>query len=373
MYVVLTTIYPNNPSIADWLGIGPAIRDPAGVVDPVAAPWRRVRVGVRAAPRRARTGAWPIGAPGRRASTADAEPARGRHGSPADDGPSSPARWRRGVPVGRAPATTVAAATAHRRLARRRPSPPRRPRPGARSRGHCRGRRAARPGPRAPASTSSGVIGWFRARLDRGADPARPQRPAPRRGRRPARPARPVDRRGPHRRDDGAAHVPAGRAVPDALRRGLPRADRDRVPPGRGATASPTTSTNGPIRTWPSTRWPAGSSCGARTTSAPRATSACRWWRPTVEPRRVDELAPGEPCRRAPARRDRDRDPDLRPQRPVSSISTVAAAGRHAPWPIDVDRQPAGHRLRRRTARDDRPDPAGRGRRRPRAANRPRS
>ena len=31
MYVVLTTLYPNNPSVADWLGIGPAIRSQAGV------------------------------------------------------------------------------------------------------------------------------------------------------------------------------------------------------------------------------------------------------------------------------------------------------------------------------------------------------
>jgi hypothetical protein len=31
MYVVLTTLYPNNPSIADWLGIGPAIRSQLGV------------------------------------------------------------------------------------------------------------------------------------------------------------------------------------------------------------------------------------------------------------------------------------------------------------------------------------------------------
>ncbi len=31
LYVVLTTLYPGNPSIIDWLGIGPAIRDPKGV------------------------------------------------------------------------------------------------------------------------------------------------------------------------------------------------------------------------------------------------------------------------------------------------------------------------------------------------------
>ena len=32
MYVVLTTLYPDNPSVEDWLGIGPTIRSPAGVV-----------------------------------------------------------------------------------------------------------------------------------------------------------------------------------------------------------------------------------------------------------------------------------------------------------------------------------------------------
>ena len=31
MYVVLTTLYPDNPSVADWLNIGPAIRSQAGV------------------------------------------------------------------------------------------------------------------------------------------------------------------------------------------------------------------------------------------------------------------------------------------------------------------------------------------------------
>lgn len=32
MYVVLTTLYPDNPSISDWLGIGPVIRSEAGVI-----------------------------------------------------------------------------------------------------------------------------------------------------------------------------------------------------------------------------------------------------------------------------------------------------------------------------------------------------
>ena len=31
MYVVLTTLYPGNPQISDWLGIGPLIRSQPGV------------------------------------------------------------------------------------------------------------------------------------------------------------------------------------------------------------------------------------------------------------------------------------------------------------------------------------------------------
>ena len=50
MYVVLTTIYSDNPSIEDWLGIGPAIRSEAGVTVVVAAAPRRVRLGAAPAP-----------------------------------------------------------------------------------------------------------------------------------------------------------------------------------------------------------------------------------------------------------------------------------------------------------------------------------
>ena len=77
-----------------------------------------------------------------------------------------------------------------------------------------------------------GWTGWFRDRLtdtpiraDRIAD-------ARARARRPARSARRVADARARRRDPGRSDVPPGRAVPDALRRGLPRADRDGVPPG---------------------------------------------------------------------------------------------------------------------------------------------
>ena len=52
MYVVLTTIYTDNPSIEDWLGIGPAIRTEAGITDRRPPAPRRVRLG--AAPARGR-------------------------------------------------------------------------------------------------------------------------------------------------------------------------------------------------------------------------------------------------------------------------------------------------------------------------------
>ena len=60
------------------------------------------------------------------------------------------------------------------------------------------------------------------------------------------------------------AHVPAREPLPDALRRGLSRAHRDGVPPGLALRRRRTTSTSGPTRTWPSTRWRPGSSLRRR-------------------------------------------------------------------------------------------------------------
>ena len=62
--------------------------------------------------------------------------------------------------------------------------------------------------------------------------PCGSQRDAQHGGRRPLRPPRCLDHGRAHPRDPGDPHVPARRAVPDALRRGLSRADRDRVPAG---------------------------------------------------------------------------------------------------------------------------------------------
>ncbi len=95
-----------------------------------------------------------------------------------------------------------------------------------------------------------------------------------RRARRPPGPAGPVVHGRARRRDDGPAHVPPRRAVPDALRRGLPRADGDRVPAGLALRHRPRHLRVDPPAPRQVRRWPAASSCGARTTSARRATSA---------------------------------------------------------------------------------------------------
>ena len=246
-------------------------------------------------------------------------------------GPSLQLRRERPRDAGRgARAEPVAGAASRRRRGRRRR------RPGARSDG-ARGRRPAsrcrraasrgadaaavpaprpspcRPGRERRSFSEVGIAGWLRDRLDDlpHRAPIR-ERVAPRRGRRAARPARRVAPARAVLRDPGPAHVPPGRARPDALRRGLPRADRDRVPAGLALRRWTTTSTSGPTRTWPSTRWPAGSSLwGEDDVSAtselgvPVRAAAHR-----AAPRGRAARRPG---RRAGPRRDRERDPDLRP------------------------------------------------------------
>ena len=200
MYVVLTTLYPDNPSIRDWLGIGEQIRSQAGVtlvallntgvflwafaqLRPAArdARWRGARGGTRAARRRPRRTA-PPGAVG----------------------------------VSGAPVTPGVSGLAGRHRGRRRPGD------GAWSRRGSTARRGRRWG-RSPGC--KGKIDETPIRPDR-------SRLLATEGRGPVRPAGPVDPDRARRRRDGPAHVPAGRARPDALRRGLPRADGRRVPAG---------------------------------------------------------------------------------------------------------------------------------------------
>ena len=158
MYAVLTTIYPDNPSISDWLGIGDAITSQAGVTLIAADEHRRVPVGPRpAAPAR------PTDV--RRGARARA---RARHVGRAT-GPRAGAgrrdRLRRGARAGRAGVA------------------------GHGSAGHRRGRRRAAAGAgvlaAAPARlvpawfdrpgwTDIGPIGWIRTRINE--TPIRPDR-----------------------------------------------------------------------------------------------------------------------------------------------------------------------------------------------------
>ena len=71
MYVVLTTIYPDNPSIRDWLGIGEAIRSQFGRDADRAGQHRGVPVGLRPAPARR------PGGRSRRSSSTGASPTPG--------------------------------------------------------------------------------------------------------------------------------------------------------------------------------------------------------------------------------------------------------------------------------------------------------
>ena len=201
-----TALYPDNPQIVDWLGIGPTLQsEPAIAVVAVVfasrscGPAPAARVGPRAPGARARGG---VGAAARDA----------RRGRPR---PTRPSRR------GRDPAPGVAVAGSDPRSAAgarppssRRPSSPRcrtwSPRPTMRRARADRmvppaARRALRSAPTGARSLTGERGGrldrldlWFLVVLVLG--------------------------------DDDAADVPAGRAVPDALRRGLSRADGDGVP-----------------------------------------------------------------------------------------------------------------------------------------------
>jgi predicted membrane-bound dolichyl-phosphate-mannose-protein mannosyltransferase len=164
MYVVLTTLYPDNPSIDDWLGIGPFIRSEPTVVvislmHALAFVWAFVqfRGGARAR----------LAEELEEASVVDA-PADGLPGGelePAGPDPSGPGVARRGAAV--AMATPMRPVDGASRTAA---SPPTGAAPGA---------AAVVPMPTwtsRPTFGELGIIGWFRARI---ADiPIRPDRSA---------------------------------------------------------------------------------------------------------------------------------------------------------------------------------------------------
>ncbi|MEO5940170.1 MAG: hypothetical protein ABIZ72_04445, partial [Candidatus Limnocylindrales bacterium] len=150
MYVVLTTLYPDNPGISDWLGIGASVRAPSGVTlialaGLAAAVWAfsQLRPAAALALERERAASSADLASAGAAATSD-EAGTG-------DAEREPARMARRVAV--APAVTARASAA-------------RPLTAAAAVEPAAPRRAAFPTWTEPASFGElGPIGWFRSRL----------------------------------------------------------------------------------------------------------------------------------------------------------------------------------------------------------------
>ena len=262
MYVVLTTLYGDNPGIRDWLGIGDGIRSTTSVqlialTALAASLWAFVQL--RPGAQRALERELGAGADAA-ADEGDVEEWA------ADRGPRRPGRAR---PAARTAIDSRPGPAEPRGRRSRRGR--RRAGPGSRLRGRTR-RRRRRGLPRAaafptwtelPSFGELGPIGWFRSRLaQRPVRADRSQRP-PRRAARPPRQAGPVDPRRPGRRRSSGSGCSG---CPSRTRCTSTRS----ITPGRrpsssraGATGSTTTSTSGPIRTSRNTRWPAAWSRGA--------------------------------------------------------------------------------------------------------------
>ncbi len=232
MYVVLTTLYPGNPGIADWFGIGDAIRSFPGVtlvavLHTAVFAWAVVQL---------RSGA-------RR--TLAAELGQGRLPEEAERRHCRRARCRRRTAGGPAAGAATAGGPAAVAATAGGPGPLGRDRV-RRAGGGVHGHAVEwpRPGRATPApDAGAGVVRpavMERARA-RGVVPgpragdAHPSRPLGRPGGGGSGPARPPGPVAPDRargRCHVPAHVPPRRARAHALRRGLPRAHRRRVPPG---------------------------------------------------------------------------------------------------------------------------------------------
>ena len=264
MYVVLTTLYPDNPQISDWLGIGDAPASEPGVAIVALAAHgarsagrssscgdeaRRERAGGRRPTRRREAGA------GRELAdpadaVADGRPVAAR-------GDAAPARPR--APAGQ---PRWASAVAGRRPA----APPRR-------------RRMPTPdvGPTGPSRRRSAPLGWLRARL---ADP--PLRADRSRARSHGERGGRLDRLDVWSSPSSSFSLLTVRMwrLDEPYQMHFDEvyhaADRDRVPPGlalrpvaRHLRVDPPAP--GQVRDGAGHR-----RCGARTRSAPRASSACR-------------------------------------------------------------------------------------------------
>ena len=116
-----------------------------------------------------------------------------------------------------------------------------------------------------------------------------------------------------------------------------------------GATGSRTTSTSGPIRTSPSTRWPAGSSLwGEDEVSATSELGDAGHAPRSIEPRR-DDAARRRPGRRTAPRRDRRPRSAPTTCAPASARRSIVPRRARPRWPSS-DAGTAGRRLRRRPA-----------------------
>ena len=258
----------------DWLGIGPAIRPEPGSPSSRSCNghprcvWRAGAAALERAERLAEERSRRA-ARDRDARAARPVPDDRRDGPGRRCAPVAGAGRRRGRHAPHSPGPAAAASGPDRAPASRRcPSggaPPRWTRRSASSAGSAAARR---PGP--SARTARATLDARRRRPLRPARPVAPRRPRPRRRWRSGRSGSPSRTR-----------CTSTRSITPGPRRSSSRT---------GATACRTTSTNGPIPTSPSTRWPPGSSCGARTTSAPRVSSA-PVTATVVEPRRDDEPA----------------------------------------------------------------------------------
>ncbi len=165
MYVVLTTLYTDNPSISDWLGLGPAIRSEAGVavivaLHTLAFAWAAFQLRASARERLAddlgRARAAPGEAPrpaGVQKGDAPRDPGSPRGHRPPASGPLGATPGRAGLAVG---ASDPAVASATMPI-----------------------------WTRPPGLIERGVVGWFQDRL--GERPIRPDRSASLRGERGGR------------------------------------------------------------------------------------------------------------------------------------------------------------------------------------------
>ena len=154
---------------------------------------------------------------------------------------------------------------------------------------------------------------------------------------RPARPA--AGRDGASCVGGHASRLPPRGAVRHVLRRGLPRPDRDGVPPGLALRRARTTSTSTPTRTWPSTRWRWASRLfGEPPRHRPEPGSAAPCSGAAIEPRWAPS-GRGARDGRPAVRRHGHGAGRVRPRRRAAQVATIVST----PPPSTID--PDAHRL----------------------------